>query len=315
MAIPILSPGNYLKTTQDNLKLAVAAILAATFALSLGDALIKRESVSFVLWQIFVMRSLIVMPFLIYFVRIHSCDTSLMPVRPGWTLLRSLLLVTMWVFYFTALPRVELAIAAAAYYTLPLFITLFAAWFLGDRITPRAWLAVLTGFAGTLLILQPQADDFNAYTLLPIVSAICYAGAMILTRSKCQGEKPAILSLWLNIGFVAAGALALLLLQLWQPRPDLIARNAFLLGEWTPMRLDEWRVMGILAVMILIGSIGAAIAYQKGPSAIIATFDFAYVGLAAVWGFVFFSEIPGPLVLLGIAMIVGAGIVAVRQTS
>ena len=238
-----------------------------------------------------------------------------MPVNPGWTALRSLLLVTMWVFYFAALPQVELAVAAAAYYTLPFFISLFAAYFLGDRITPRAWLAIVVGFLGILLILRPQAEDFNAYVLLPIVSAICYAGAMILTRSKCRNEKATVLSLWLNFGFVITGLTALALLQLLQLPAEMTGNNSFLLGPWTTMHLPEWRVMGILAVMIVIGSIFAAIAYQRGPSATIATFDFAYVGLAAIWGFVFFGEIPEFLVLLGILLIVIAGIVSVRQAS
>ncbi|MCG8419110.1 MAG: hypothetical protein MJE77_14335, partial [Proteobacteria bacterium] len=99
-------------TANDNLKLAIGAILAAVFALSLGDALVKQQSGSFVLWQIFVMRSIIALPFLIYFVRIYSCTVTLMPKQVGWTLLRSLLLAFMWLLYFAALPHVELAVAA-----------------------------------------------------------------------------------------------------------------------------------------------------------------------------------------------------------
>jgi len=300
---------------RDNLKLAIAAILVACFSLSLGDALIKQQSVSFVIWQIFVMRSVIAVPFLIYFVRITSCAVPIKPIQPGWTLLRSLILVLMWIFYFAALPHIELAIAAAAYYTLPIFITLFAALFLGEKITAKGWLAVLLGFSGTLLILQPRADDFNPYALLPLVSALCYAGAMILTRSKCQQEKPTVLSLWLNISFVGVGTFALLLLKLWNPDADLIAANPFLFGTWTPMWLDEWQVMAVLAIAIVIGSIGAAMAYQNGPSSIIATFDFAYVGFAAIWGFVLFAEVPGLQASIGIIMIVTAGAIATRQKS
>jgi drug/metabolite transporter (DMT)-like permease len=300
---------------RDNLKFAIAAILVGCFALSLGDALIKQQSASFVIWQIFVMRSVIAIPFLVYFVRIYSCAVRIKPIRPGWTLLRSLILVVMWVFYFAALPHIELAIAAAAFYTLPIFITLFAAIFLGEKITAKGWLAVLMGFAGTLLILQPQADDFDAYTLLPLVSALCYACAMILTRSKCRQEKPTILSLWLNISFVGVGALALLLLYLWHPGAELIAANPFLFGGWTSMWLDEWRLMAILAIAIVIGSIGAAIAYQNGPASIIAIFDFSYVGFAAIWGLVLFAEIPEAPVSIGIVLIVTAGIIATRQKS
>lgn len=81
------------------------------------------------------------------------------------------------------------------------------------------------------------------------------------------------------------------------------------------MGLEEWRTMAILACAFLIGSIGAAIAYQKGPSSIIATFDFAYVGFAAIWGFVLFSEVPAPRVSAGIVMIVIAGALATRKKS
>lgn len=296
----------------DNLKLAIAAIVMGCFALSLGDALIKQQSTSLVLWQIFLMRSLIAVPLLIYLVRIRSCDTTIMPLQPGWTLLRSFILVTMWVFYFIALPRVELAIAAAAFYTLPIFISLFAAWFLNSKITLSGWLAILLGFAGSLLILQPQADDFNAYALLPIVSAICYAIAMIMTRSKCQQEKPLVLSLWLNFSFILVGAMALIILYFWQPQAQLVNVNPFLLASWTSMGLDEWRALAILAVAIVIGSAGAAYAYQAGPSPVIASFDFSYVAFAALWGLVFFAEVPESETLLGVALIVSGGLLALR---
>ncbi len=299
----------------DNLTIAISAVLVACLSLSLGDSLIKQQSASFVIWQIFLVRSAIAIPFLIYFVRIRSCEVAIKPVQMGWTLLRSLILVCMWVFYFVALPHIELAVTAAAYYTLPLFIMLFAAIFLSETITARGWLAVVLGFIGTLLILQPQADDFNAYALLPVVAAICYACAMIMTRSKCRHEQPVVLSLWLNVSFVSVGALALLVLYICDLDAKTQALNPFLLGEWTPMWLDEWRIMALLAIAFVVGSIGAAIAYQKGPPSIIAVYDYSYVAFAIVWGVLIFAEIPSSLVTAGIVMIVAAGIVSIRQRS
>jgi drug/metabolite transporter (DMT)-like permease len=206
-------------------------------------------------------------------------------------------------------------VAAAAFYTLPIFITLFAALFLGEKISPAGWLAIATGFAGTLLVLQPQADEFNTWTLLPLVSAFLYAVAMILTRGKCRAEKPTVLSLWMNICFVGVGGLAMLCLTLWRPAADTVVLNPFLFGAWTPMGLDEWRTMGILAIAILAGSVGAAVAYQRGPASTVAIFDFSYVAFAAILGYVVFAEIPENLVAVGILLIVAAGIIASRQRS
>src|ERR1051326_3945601 len=77
-------------TRRDNVTLAIAVILATNLALSLGDAAIKQVSASFVLWQIFVIRSTIAIPIVILIIRLRFRETSLLPRRPGWVALRSL---------------------------------------------------------------------------------------------------------------------------------------------------------------------------------------------------------------------------------
>ena len=297
----------------DNVRLAVAVILVTDLALSLGDAVIKLISADFVLWQIFVIRSIIAIPILIAVIRLRSRSASLAPRRLGWVALRSLMLTLMWVAYYAALPHLALGIAAATFYTLPIFITLFAALFIGDRIGPMGWLAVLLGFAGVLLILKPEAEGFNGYALLPLVSAILYALAMILTRTKCREENPLVLSLSLNVSFVAIGLLATLLIAMVGGPTDEAQATSFLFGEWSIMGKTEWLSMTLLAAAIIIGSVGAAIAYQVGPPATIATFDFAYVGFAGVWGIVFFAEALDGVTITGMVLIIAAGVLAVRR--
>jgi drug/metabolite transporter (DMT)-like permease len=297
----------------DNVKLAVIAIVFTVFALSLGDALIKRISADFTLWQIFVVRSGIAIPVLIAITKSRRHSVSLKPHRIGWTALRSLMLTFMWVAYYAALPHLALSVAAAAYYTLPIFISLFAALFIGDRVGASGWIAVFLGFWGVLLMLRPQAADFNVYALLPLISAILYALAMILTRTKCRNEDPLVLSLGLNVSFIGVGAVASLLIGLWSPS-DVEARiYPFLLGRWTSMGANEWLAIGLLGTAIIVGSVGAAIAYQSGPSSIVATFDFSYVAFAAVWGLLFFAEVPEAVTIAGMVLIVGAGMLAVRR--
>ena len=71
--------------------------------------------------------------------------------------------------------------------------------------------------------------------------------------------------------------------------------------------------LGLMALAILGGSLGAALAYQIGRPSTVATFDFTYVGFATVWGIVFFAERPDAWTLSGIALIVIAGILALRS--
>ncbi|GLU29789.1 permease [Brucella sp. NBRC 12950] len=284
-------------------------IILTVLALSLGDALIKITSGSFVIWQIFVIRSLLAIPVLLLLLIATSPERLQFQDVLGWVLLRSLMLVGMWICYYLALPRLTLSVAAASYYTLPIFITLFTAIFIGERISGLGWIAVFAGFLGVLLIFRPSAGDFNAYTILPIVAAMLYAGAMILTRTRCRKQHPIVLALALNICFVIVGALAAGAVKLL---PD-AARHGFLLAPWAAMGQAEWISIGLLTAALLIGSIGAAVAYQNGPPSVIGTFDFAYVGFAVIWGMIFFAEVPDVTSTLGMTLIVGAGILSLRQ--
>ena len=293
----------------DNLPLAVSVIVLTVLALSLGDALIKLGSSNFVLWQIFVIRSVIVVPFLVGLMWLTAPRVLQLPNAVGWVALRSLLLVVMWISYYVSLPYLPLSVAAAAFYTLPLFITLFSALLTGERIHPRGWLAVVLGFIGVLLILRPAAGEFNFYALLPLLSAILYALAMILTRTRCRQQHPLALSLALNLMFILIGGIATLISSEWLSG----LQQEFLIGEWVSMDSSQWLAMGLLAVAILIGSIGTAFAYQNAPSSIIGVFDFAYVGFAVIWGLIFFAERPDAISVTGMVLIVVAGVLSLRH--
>jgi drug/metabolite transporter (DMT)-like permease len=297
----------------DNVKLAVASILASNLAFSLGDAAVKLISADFVLWQIFVTRSIIAIPLLITIILLRFSSTSLAPRHFGWVALRSLMLTFMLVAYLSSLPHLALGVAAVTFYTLPLFITLFAALFIGDRIGLSGWTSVLMGFAGVVLILKPTPDGFNGYALLPLVSAILYALTAILTRTKCREEHPLVLSLGVSLAFIAIGLLATLLIAIVGGSADEAQARSFLFGEWSTMGLAEWLTMGFLAASAIIGGTGAAFAYQVGPPATVATFDFAYVGFAVLWGVLFFAEVLDPVTLVGMALIIVAGVLAVRR--
>lgn len=296
----------------DNVRLAVASIVVTVLALSLGDAVIKFIASDFSLWQIYVLRSLLAIPPLVALLKWPAPGARLAPVSAGWALFRSFLMVVIWVFYYTSLLYVELSVAASVLYTIPLFITLFSALFTGDRVGVKAWLAVICGFTGVLVIVRPAAEDFNLYALLPLVSAVLFAYAMILTRTKCRDENPKVLALLQNLLFVVTGAVISVVLMLWSPH-ELAAVNPFLFGPWAPLGAAQWLVMAALAATVIIGNICGAFAYQNGPSATIAAFDYCYLVFSVVWGLWLFMEIPDLQSAAGMVMIAASGILIVRQ--
>lgn len=88
----------------DNVTMAVMVIALAVLALSLGDALIKFTSGDFVIWQVFVLRSLLALPVLFVILFVKAPEAFALPPAFSWTVIRSLMLVVMWVVYYLALP-------------------------------------------------------------------------------------------------------------------------------------------------------------------------------------------------------------------
>ncbi len=293
----------------DNVRLGVATIVGTVLALSLGDALIKALGGGGMgIWQLFAVRSLLAFPVLLVGSLLFFGADRLMPRSILWIAVRSTLLALMWIAYYLSLPLLPLAVAAAAYYTLPLFIVVFASVFAGEAVGRTQWAGVVLGFLGILLVLRPGGDAFQWAALLPMLAAVLYAAAMILTRTKCLNEHPASLALGLNATFILFGTAGVALRALLALDTD-----GFLTTSWVEMSFDEWRNIAILAALILVASVGTAVAYQSAPASTIGTFDFSYVGFALIWGAVFFDERPDTVAVIGIVLIVVAGVLAVRR--
>jgi drug/metabolite transporter (DMT)-like permease len=113
--------------------------------------------------------------------------------------------------------------------------------------------------------------------------------------------------------FILIGGIATIALAVADLSVVTVSRNVFLLGGWINPGTEELIALAVLASAILIGSIGAAIAYQSASSSTVASFEYSYLAFSVMWGIIFFAEIPDILTMVGIAMIAIAGIVSVRQ--
>lgn len=291
----------------------IVLITVAVFLLSVADASVKYFSGHLPLWQLFLLVSCISVPILgAWFVlRLRSRQLQVHSVT--WIIIRSLLLLLMWVAYYAALPLIPLSVAAVAIYTTPLFIALISALYGGEQLSRIGWVAVVLGFAGVILVLRPGSEAFVVAAVLPVIGAVFYALAMVVTRRHCQFEHPLVLALGLNIAFLVAacaGGLASL-----SGNETLATGAPFLFGGWQSLNWQVSIFICCYAVVLVAINTATARAYQVAPSAIIGTFDYAYLIFACLWGYLLFDEVPDALTWSGMLVILTAGILIVRPNS
>lgn len=296
--------------SSDSVSKGIVLISAAVFLLSLADAAVKYFSTRLPLWQLFLLVSCLSVPALGVWLgrRIRSGRQGVASVY--WVTVRSILLLLMWVTYYAALPLIPLSVAAVAIYTTPLFIAFFSTLYGGEPLSLRGWVAIGTGFAGVATVLRPGSDIFVFATLLPVIAAVFYALAMVVTRRHCRSEHPLVLALGLNTAFLVAasiGGIASLMVS------DAVGTTGgFLLSPWQTL---DWQVTLFIfcyACALIFINTATAKAYQIAPAALIGTFDYAYLVFACLWGYVVFHEVPDIFTWAGMALILIAGLLVIR---
>lgn len=292
---------------------SILIIVGSVFLLSVSDALIKATSTETSMWQLYVIRSLLAISMLIAVLVYRRGRTHWWPISPVWVSARSLLLALMWIAFYSSLPFISLTIAALAIYTTPLFIALFSAVTLKEHVTPRKWLAILIGFFGVLITLGPSQDDFNLWTLLPVLAAIFYALAAVVTKGKCANEVPMHLALALNITLLLIGLLGSFVVATTGPHLPDNEGLRFLIGGWSKMTISDWGVMVLLALLMVLVSTGIARAYQTGETSVIGAFDYTYLIFAIAWGALLFNEVLTSRTTAGLVLILFSGLILLKK--
>jgi len=223
---------------------------------------------------------------------------ALWPRRPVTHMVRGLLLAIATTFFFFSLLYLPLANAIAIFFVQPMILTLLAAIFLGETIGWHRRLAVLAGFLGALLIIQPGSDSFTPAAFLPLCAALFYAGYIVVTRSVANVDHPMTMQFASGVG--ACIALTLVLIPgVWTLSPMFSAR--------IPTN-TEWALLAAIGLIASVGHLLVVIAVNRAPTSLLAPFGYSEIIAATLLGLWVFGEWPDMLSWLGIVVIILSGV-------
>jgi len=294
--------------------LAIIFIVLAMTCISINDMLIKLLSDNYPLHQMVFLRSAIGIVFSLIILQFEG-GFGLLRTNQIWLhLLRGLCIVGANMAFFAAIAVIPLADATALFFIAPLFITILAVPFLGERIGARRLGAVIFGFLGVLIMLRPgetgpeTAPDWWIL-LLPIAAAFGYACMQILTRKLGVASKASAMAVYLQGTFIAVS------LMFWAITGDgrfaegLESESAiFLLRAWNWPSNEDWLPFLLLGGMAAVIGYTLSQAYRLADAATIAPFEYTALPLSIFWGWMMFGHFPDRWVLSGIAMIAAAGV-------
>jgi hypothetical protein len=270
--------------------------MLASYALfTVMSAMVKHLADSVPVFEMMFFRSAFALP-VVLLIAHRGGGIVLRTRRLGGHALRACTGISAQSLGFFALTLLPLAEQSALGYTQPLFVTLLAIPFLGERVGPARWAAVLAGFAGVLVIAVGQGASFGAPALgiaAGIAQGMFSALTTMLVRQLSATESSSTITIWQSILMAAFAA-------------------ATLPFVWvTP----SWGTLGLLILMGLVGGAAQWLLTEAWASAqVSAIAPYSYAGLlwAALLGWLVWGDVPGPAMGLGALLIVGAGLAILR---
>ena len=190
------------------------------------------------------------------------------------------------VIAFTALPMAE---AFALIFLLPIFVTILSVILLKEHVGWRRWSAVVAGFVGVLVVLRPGFRALGVGHLAAAICALTGAISMIALRVAGPHEK--------RITLYGAGVIG-----------PLLVTSILMLSNFVWPSMHQWLLLLGYGLLAALASVLLMLATQKAPANRVAPTQYSQMLWAVLFGYVLFHDRLDWPMLLGIAIILGAGL-------
>ncbi|MEL0436294.1 DMT family transporter [Phycobacter sp. K97] len=189
--------------------------------------------------------------------------------------------------WFFAMTRIPLAEVTAMNYLAPVYVTLGAAVFLGEKLAMRRIAAIVAALIGAVIILRPGFREISPGHIAMLVAAVAFGGSYLLAKFTVDGTNPtvvvAMLSLWVTAGLAP-----------------------FAMAVWVTPTLAELGILFGVACFATAGHYTMTLAFAAAPVAVTQPVTFLQLIWATLLGAVVFDEAVDIWVVSGGALILGA---------
>ena len=274
----------------------IAYILAAMVLFTAQDAIAKYlAEAGYSIWQLMFCRAVFAFLAIVPLIHARRGWAALRTRRPRDHLLRAAIATAALLCFFYGFRVIPLADAYALGFTAPLFITALSVPLLGEHVGWHRWSAVLVGFVGVVVMIQPGSGVFEPAALVVLAGALLYALGIILVRDLSATEPSLTIVFFFSLFGALISGLALPFVGALPADP------------------------GAAGLMVALGIVGGLAqlcltrAYALAPVAVIAPFDYTAMIWAVLVGVAVFGDVPQAPVVAGAVLVIAGGIYIIRR--
>lgn len=263
--------------------------LLAFFCYSAGDVTVKKLGVHCSALQIFVGISVVALPFMLAFALWRGGFAGMKSRAPHKQFLRSLLFLAQSFSAFYGFQHLPMADTYTFIFVMPVFTLIFAMLFLRESVTRLQIILIAVAFAGVLVVFRPGLEAINSATLVVLAGSAIGGLSQVYMRHLSVTE-----------GFGASLIYPVLFAT--------IIASIIVMPDWQPITSE---MMQLFLIGGIIGSVAHGLivsAYYFAPASQVAPTQYSQIIWGILYGYIFFNDMPDMWVVVGAALIIGAGI-------
>ncbi|MEM7177370.1 MAG: DMT family transporter [Pseudomonadota bacterium] len=283
----------------------IVCILAGMLLFVGQDVLMKGLLGLYPVWMLIFIRSMVTIVLLMPLIWVLGPPHRIASPFWPWHLARAFLFAFGFSMFYAAFPFMGLAEVTTLFFAAPLITAGMAALFLGERIGLHRSGALIVGFLGVVIAMNPTGETFQWIAILPILCAVCYAASQIIMRRIGERDSTLTVGLYtLGLAGLMIGPMGWALNQVIEIGPEL----AHLSTDWSMPEVGNWAWLALLGAIGMVAYMLVSRAYQVASASVVAPFDYTYLPIAAVMAYLLWDEVPGWSTVIGMALIVVSGI-------
>ncbi|MCX5495025.1 DMT family transporter [Kaistia dalseonensis] len=206
----------------------------------------------------------------------------------GLQLLRVALSTTEIGFFYWAVSYMPLADTMTYYLAGPIYVAAMSAIFLKEKIDGARWAAILVGFVGVIIVLNPSSSTLSWPALIAITGSFVYSVLMIVTRQLRGTADSTLLVFSTGAAFLAGAVLAPF--------------------QWVTPTPRDLALLLLLGVVALFASFCVNRSLKLAPASVVVPYQYTMLIWAVIFGYIFFNDTPKMSVLIGAAIIIASGL-------
>ena len=295
-------------SSKNNNPRGIILILISMLVFSVQDGIMKHIFSFVSLYEVYLVRTVVSIFLILFYLKLTNKPIVFKTQYPLLTFIRVILFFFGFSSFYVSLSVLPLGFATALFFVTPFLITIFAHFFLKEEIGIRRWSAVVVGFIGVYITLNPDFNNFNYLSLLPILCAFCYSLSMIIIKKTSEKDSVYTQTFTFYFGAIIFSTIFYFLIGDGQYNTSDHPASQFIFREWFVDLESSILFMATTGLTATVAFLLLFTAYSIASPAVVSPFEYSILLWSPLIGWIYFNEIPSLNTVIGILIIVSSGI-------